>query len=72
MAEELISFIRGITVEGRCIAHLIHCFVQGFNDGRDQRLGYISDAETDDLGARVSLLKGGYFFSDIGKQIASL
>ena len=52
--------------------HFIRCFVHGFDDGRNERLGNIADAHADDVVIRMRLRIGGDFLCDGQKQIAFL
>jgi hypothetical protein len=43
--------------------------VQSLNDCRAERLRHVADAEADDIGLRISLLKSIYFPGNLGKEI---
>ena len=53
MAQKVVSLLRSVATERRSVGHLVGRTMQGFYDSRNERLGYVADAEADDLGLRM-------------------
>ena len=67
-----IPLLRAIAAEALAVAHLIDCRLHGVAAGFWQRLGDVTNAQTDDLCFGVGLSEGLHPPGDLGKQVASL
>ena len=70
-AQELISEIRCITVEGLCISHFCNCTMHCIDNCRCQWLGNITDSKTNQCFLRICSLVCTYFFCNRAEQIAA-
>ena len=69
LAEEVVTALRTIATEGSLYGHLIHSLVHRLDDGRAERLGYITDAQTDYTLLWMCNLVGCYLLCDVGEQV---
>ena len=58
-------------MKGFGISHLIYRLMKRRDDGRRQRLGHITDSQTDNLLFRMLFLKSGNLFRNIAEQVTA-
>ena len=71
ISQEFVAQVRGIAMEGLCMAHFLHGFVHGLYDGRSQGLGDISDPKADNALLGVLRRICGDLFANVRKKIAA-
>ena len=69
LAEEVVASLRTVASEGSLHSHLVYSLVHCLDDGRAERLGYVTDAQTDYTLLWMCNLVGVHLLCDVGKQV---
>ena len=69
LAEEVVASLRTVASERSLLSHLVYCLVHRLDDGRAERLGYVTDAQTDYTLLWMCNLVGVHLLCDVGKQV---
>ena len=69
LAEEVVASLRTVASERSLHSHLVYSLVHCLDDGRAERLGYITDAQTDYSLLWMGNLVGCYLLCDVGEQV---
>ena len=69
IAKEVVTSLRSVASEGSLHSHLVYSLVHCLDDGRAERLGYITDAQTDYTLLWMCNLVGCYLLCDVGEQV---
>ena len=69
LAEEVVASLRTVASEGSLHCHFVYSLVHCLDDGRAERLGYITDAQTDYTLLWMCNLVGCYLLCDVGEQV---
>ena len=69
ITQEIVTLLRTVAAESLAGSHLVGSLMDGFNDGGCQRLGYITDAQTDHINLRVGGLEGIHLLGNISEQV---
>ena len=69
LAEEVVASFRTIASERSLLSHLVYSLVHRLDDGRAERLGYVTDAQTDYTLLWMCNLVGVHLLCDVGKQV---
>ena len=69
LSEEVVASLRTIASERSLLSHLVYSLVHRLDDGRAERLGYVTDAQTDYTLLWMCNLVGVHLLCDVGKQV---
>ena len=69
LTKEIVASLRTVASERSLLSHLIYCLVHRLDDGRAERLGYVTDAQTDYTLLWMCNLVGCYLLCDVGEQV---
>ena len=68
LSEEVVASLRTVASERSLLSHLVYSLVHRLDDGRAERLGYVTDAQTDYTLLWMCNLVGVHLLCDVGQN----